>query len=46
MSLIEKNLLKALEDLLMVIEHDQLIPESVSYMAQARQVVAEAKGQK
>lgn len=36
-------LLTALKDLLMVIENDALIPESVSYMRAARAAVAKAE---
>lgn len=37
------DLLKALRDLLNVIAADELIPESVSYMQQARAVIAEVE---
>ena len=37
------DLLQALRDLLQVIEHDQLIPESVSYMRLARAAMAKAE---
>ena len=38
------DLLKALKDLLNVIEVDDLIAKSVSYMKQARAAVAKAEG--
>jgi hypothetical protein len=40
---IQKELTTALEDLLQVITNDELIPESVSYMKQARAALAKAK---
>lgn len=42
--IIARDLLKALKDLMDVIEADQLVPESVSYMIQARQAIAKAEG--
>jgi hypothetical protein len=39
------RLRKALSQLLRVIEHDDLIPESVSYMQQARKALAPPKTQ-
>lgn len=38
------DLLEALKDLLQAVATDQLIPESVSYMRQARAAVAKAEG--
>ena len=38
------DLLEALHDLLVLIETDSLIPESVSYMRQARAAIAKATG--
>lgn len=43
--LIAQRILQALEDLLRVIKTDDLISENVSYMKEARKVVAEAKGE-
>jgi hypothetical protein len=39
------ELLQALRDLLNVIAADDLVPESVSYMKQARAAIAKAEGQ-
>ena len=38
------SLLQALKDLLQMVETDQLIPESVSYMREARAAVAKVEG--
>lgn len=38
------ELLEGLKGLLQVIETDQLVPESVSYMQEARKAVAKAEG--
>ena len=42
---LNKELLEALENIMEVIEDNELIPESVSYMHRARKAIAKARGE-